>query len=558
MNVSAATPDYPAATWVPAASANYTVANRPHDYPVDMIVVHDIEGTAAAAISSFQNPARAGSAHYVVGYDGSVTQMVQEKDVAWHAGNWDYNTRAIGIEHAGFACCADYTTAEYDASAHLIASICSRYGVPMDRAHVIGHNEVPDPTNPALGGGIDHHTDPGASWDWTTYISLAQQYAAQLPSPPRLGRYPIASLSGTTATVTWQAARTCHTAVAGYTVTAQPGGVTKQLPASATSTVFSGLHSGTVYTFTVTATNADGSDSLASNVLLPGAKCTSATVHMTSPAPALAGTAVTFGATAASCPVPLFQYSVLFPNGRWYLKQTWTTGAFTWNTVGMTPGRYPVRVWAIKTGDSGATPEAVGYTTVTLTGCTSASVAPPSQTAPVGSTVNVTAAASGCPAPQFEFWEAGPSGRWHVKTAFAADKGWAWDTTGNAPGKYTVRVWANQQGAYTGAAQATGTSTVILTGCTSAALTPATGTVKVGTQVTFKAVASGCPNPVYEFWVQSPHGYWYKQTAFAGDTWTWDCPQCYPGTYTIQVWANSQGASTGRAEAIGASKITLT
>ena len=97
----AATPDYSGATWIPASPYNYTVANRPHDYPVDMIVIHDIEGDAARAIGLFQDPTRAGSAHYVIDYNGAVTQMVQEKDIAWHAGNWDYNTRAIGIEHAG-------------------------------------------------------------------------------------------------------------------------------------------------------------------------------------------------------------------------------------------------------------------------------------------------------------------------------------------------------------------------------------------------------------------------------------------------------------------------
>ena len=37
--------------------------------------------------------------------------------------------------------------------------------VPMDRTHVIGHSEVPDPNNPGLYGGSDHHTDPGPNWD---------------------------------------------------------------------------------------------------------------------------------------------------------------------------------------------------------------------------------------------------------------------------------------------------------------------------------------------------------------------------------------------------------
>src|SRR6476646_3590153 len=82
----AATVDYPRAAWVPAAPSNYTVASRPLDYPVDMIVIHDIEGSYGSAIKAFQDPNRHGSSHYVIGYHGQVTQMVSEHDVAWHAG----------------------------------------------------------------------------------------------------------------------------------------------------------------------------------------------------------------------------------------------------------------------------------------------------------------------------------------------------------------------------------------------------------------------------------------------------------------------------------------
>ena len=152
--------DYPPATWVPAASTNFTVADRTHDYPIDMVVIHDIEGSYSSAIKAFQDPNRHGSAHYIVGYSGQVWQMVLEKDIAWHAGNWDYNTRAIGIEHEGQAYIPGlYTTAEYKASAKLLASICSRYGVTINRSHVIGHSEVPDPFHPGLFGGDSHHTD---------------------------------------------------------------------------------------------------------------------------------------------------------------------------------------------------------------------------------------------------------------------------------------------------------------------------------------------------------------------------------------------------------------
>jgi N-acetyl-anhydromuramyl-L-alanine amidase AmpD len=265
--VTVASPDYPPAAWVPASTANYSYADRPHDYPVDMIVIHDIEGSYGGAIQWFQNPAAQGSAHYVVSAQGQITQMIREHDIAWHAGNWDYNTRAIGIEHEGFASCSTcYTTAEYQASAQLAASICSRWGVPMDRSHVIGHYQVPDPNNPGQFGGAGHHTDPGPYWDWATYMSYAQSDTAALPSPPHMALDAVATASGSSATVTWQPARSCRLPITGYTVVLQPGNVVQNLSPSATSAIFSGLQSRTIYTFTITAQNADGQDSLTANV----------------------------------------------------------------------------------------------------------------------------------------------------------------------------------------------------------------------------------------------------------------------------------------------------
>ncbi|TMC11701.1 MAG: N-acetylmuramoyl-L-alanine amidase, partial [Chloroflexi bacterium] len=94
-----AAPDYPQARWIPAAAGNFSVANRPHDCPVDMIVIHDTEVPIAQAVRIFQDPIMQRSANYIVSASGQIVQMVHETDIAWHAGNWDYNTRAIGIEH---------------------------------------------------------------------------------------------------------------------------------------------------------------------------------------------------------------------------------------------------------------------------------------------------------------------------------------------------------------------------------------------------------------------------------------------------------------------------
>jgi hypothetical protein len=268
---AAASPDYPPANWVPASPSNYSTANRPHDYPVDMIIIHDTEGSYGSAIQEFQNGAVQASAHYVVGDAGQLTQMVAERDIAWHAGNWDYNTRAIGIEHEGFASGPNwYTTTMYDVSARLIASICSRWGVPMDRNHVIGHYQVPDPNNPGQYGGAGHHTDPGVNWNWPYYMGLAQAYANALPSPPRMIFNPTALAGDHVAVAMWSPARSCHTPIAGYTVTAQPGNIVQNLPASATRATFTGLQNGVRYTFTITATNSDGQDSMATGSVLTG------------------------------------------------------------------------------------------------------------------------------------------------------------------------------------------------------------------------------------------------------------------------------------------------
>ncbi len=263
--------DYGPAAWVPASPSNYTVADRPRDYPVDLIVIHDIEGSYGSAIQHFQDPNAQGSAHYVTSDAGQLTQMVAEHDIAWHAGNWDYNTRAIGIEHEGYAwSCCWYTPAMYQTSAHLIASICSRWGVPMDRQHVIGHNEVPDPNNPGQFGGAGHHTDPGPYWDWNYYMSLAQNYAAALPSPPHMVLDVAAVGRDASANLTWSAARSCHAPITGYSVLVSPGNTVFNFPAGTTSATVQGLTNGTTYTFTVTATNSDGQSSLTSNPVIPG------------------------------------------------------------------------------------------------------------------------------------------------------------------------------------------------------------------------------------------------------------------------------------------------
>ena len=46
-------------------------------------------------------PAAHASANFVVGRAGQVKELVPLHDIAWHAGNWAYNLRSVGIENDG-------------------------------------------------------------------------------------------------------------------------------------------------------------------------------------------------------------------------------------------------------------------------------------------------------------------------------------------------------------------------------------------------------------------------------------------------------------------------
>ena len=159
----------------------------------------------------------------------------------------------------------------------------------MDRAHVIGHNQVPDPNNPKLFGGSDHHWDPGPYWNWKGYLVLANNYANALPSPPHMVLQATAFSGDGTATVRWKAARTCHTPVDTYSVIGQPGNFQVTVPGNVTTASFTGLTNGVDYTFTVAASNSDGNDSVGSNHVMPGPACANANLSASPAAPRVNG-----------------------------------------------------------------------------------------------------------------------------------------------------------------------------------------------------------------------------------------------------------------------------
>ncbi|MFF4829955.1 FG-GAP-like repeat-containing protein [Streptomyces sp. NPDC001312] len=73
------------------------------------------------------------------------------------------NASALGIEHEGYVNNASwFTDAMYRSSAALTRHLCDQHGIPKDRAHILGHNELPG----------NDHTDPGPHWNWDYYMQL--------------------------------------------------------------------------------------------------------------------------------------------------------------------------------------------------------------------------------------------------------------------------------------------------------------------------------------------------------------------------------------------------
>ena len=183
--------DYGPAAWVPAHSSNYTASNRPSSYPIRYIVIHVTQGSYAGAISWFQNPSSNVSAHYVIrSSDGAITQMVREKDIAWHAGNWTYNTQSIGIEHEGWVRAAPGSPTPCTAPARaLTRNIALKYGIPMNRNHIIGHNEVPGatPHRPGQLLGLELLHEPGHPVLRLLVRHRGQHHQRPLPGEQQLG-----------------------------------------------------------------------------------------------------------------------------------------------------------------------------------------------------------------------------------------------------------------------------------------------------------------------------------------------------------------------------------
>lgn len=147
---------------------------------IDRVIIHTTEGEFGGSVTWLCSIESGVSAHYVVGPDGRIAQLVLEGSTARHAGNPDYNRRSIGVELATHSWDEKGGVTPGDRAfpysllwpaAQLVADILRRHGLPATREVVIGHDQVPDPLDPARLGGRGHHRDPGPAFPWPAFLA---------------------------------------------------------------------------------------------------------------------------------------------------------------------------------------------------------------------------------------------------------------------------------------------------------------------------------------------------------------------------------------------------
>lgn len=135
---------------------------------ISHIVFHTMEASMSSAISWFKNPSSQASAHYLIGKDGHIVQMVNEGDRAWHAGTiaginkkyfWsseNENERSIGYEMEGYAA-EERPQPQLDSLIECVKKNIADYGIVINRSNIVAHADL-----------SSDRSDPGKTfpWDW--------------------------------------------------------------------------------------------------------------------------------------------------------------------------------------------------------------------------------------------------------------------------------------------------------------------------------------------------------------------------------------------------------
>lgn len=136
-------------------TVNFTKGRK--GYKPIAIVDHVTSGKYPGCLQWLKNPKSKVSAHFLVTRTGKILQLVNEEDTAWCNGRVDKptwknivkkmlsyvnpNYYTIGIEHEAL----DYqplTEEQYQATLYLHKRLVTKYKIPIDSDHIIGHNRI--------------------------------------------------------------------------------------------------------------------------------------------------------------------------------------------------------------------------------------------------------------------------------------------------------------------------------------------------------------------------------------------------------------------------------
>jgi len=147
---------------------------------VDLIVLHDTEGSYSGAVAWFAQQRSKVSAHFVVREDGAeATQMVDLADKAWHA--CAFNSRSVGVEMAGIAA-KGFGAPEWASVAEIVAYLLHHLQIPCKWARrgvgpgFTSHYDL----GRAGGGHRDPTTDAAV---WTHFVGQVEDAYARADFP---------------------------------------------------------------------------------------------------------------------------------------------------------------------------------------------------------------------------------------------------------------------------------------------------------------------------------------------------------------------------------------
>lgn len=182
----------------PLATKNYIdfeTSSWEREFAPEFIMVHFISGVVISRDDPYNKELIRDifeqddiGINYVIDREGNIECLLPENRAAWHAGSGEFlgdekytnkmNKYSIGIELLAIGSKSDmsqyltsyeydaldsalygFTDEQYKSLKALVSELCDRYSIPMDKAHVIGHEEY-----------SENKTDPGELFDWSRLV----------------------------------------------------------------------------------------------------------------------------------------------------------------------------------------------------------------------------------------------------------------------------------------------------------------------------------------------------------------------------------------------------